>query len=76
MGVCAACLEGGLLTERPEICSRGASMDWQEARAACLFKNITIWDFPGGSMVRSPLSNTGNAGLILAWGTEIPHAVG
>lgn len=51
-------------------------MDWQEARAACLFKNIIIQDFPGGSMVRNAPSNTRNAGLIPGWGTEIPPAVG
>ena len=69
-------MEGGLLTERPEICSRGAWVDWQEARAACLFKNIIVQDFPVGSMVRNSPSNTRNVGLVPGWGTEIPPAVG
>ena len=35
-----------------------------------------IWNFPGGPVVRNPPSNAGDAGLILGWGTKIPHASG
>ena len=31
-------------------------------------------DFPGGLVVRNPLSNAGSVGSIPGWGTRIPHA--
>ena len=31
---------------------------------------------PGGSVVKNPPSNTGDAGSISGWGTKIPHAMG
>ena len=31
-------------------------------------------DFPGGPVVKTSPSNTGGAGLIAGWGTEIPQA--
>ena len=34
------------------------------------------WDFPGGPVVKNPLSNAGDAGSIPGWGTKIPHAMG
>ena len=33
-------------------------------------------DFPGGTMVKNPPSNAGDAGLIPGWETKIPHAAG
>ena len=33
-------------------------------------------DFPGGSVVKNPPSNTGVVGLIPGWGIKIPHAAG
>ena len=33
-------------------------------------------DFPGGPVVKNPPCNAGDAGLIPAQGTKIPHAVG
>ena len=33
-------------------------------------------DFPGGPVAKNPPSNAGDAGLILGWGTKIPHAMG
>ena len=37
-------------------------------------KTATTWDFPGGTLVKDPPCNAGDAGSILAWGTKIPHA--
>ena len=34
------------------------------------------WDFPGGPLVKNPLSNAGDTGLIPVQGTKIPHATG
>ena len=31
-------------------------------------------DFPGGPVVKHPLSNAGDMSLIPGWGTKIPHA--
>lgn len=31
-------------------------------------------NFPGGLVVKIPPSNAGDRGLILGWGTNIPHA--
>ena len=33
-------------------------------------------DFAGGPVLKNPLSNAGDVGLIPGGGTEIPHAVG
>ena len=33
-------------------------------------------DFPGGLVVKKPLSNAGDVGLIPGWRTKIPHAAG
>ena len=33
-------------------------------------------DFPGGPVVKNPLSNAGDLGSIPGQGTKIPHAVG
>ena len=32
-------------------------------------------DFPGGPVVKNPLSNAEHTGSIPGWGTKIPHAV-
>ena len=32
-------------------------------------------DFPGGPVVKNLLSNAGDMGSILGWGTKIPHAI-
>ena len=32
----------------------------------------TIWDFPGGSVVKTHVSIAGGEGLIPGWGTKIP----
>ena len=37
-------------------------------------KTATIWDFPGGTLVKNPPCNAGDAGSIPAWGTKIPRA--
>ena len=34
------------------------------------------WDFPGGPVVKNPLSNAGDEGSIPGWGIKIPHAAG
>ena len=36
-------------------------------------KNKWGWDFPGGPLVKKPLSNAGDYGCIPGWGTKIPH---
>ena len=33
-----------------------------------------IWDFPGGSVVKTSLSNAGSASSIPGWGAKISHA--
>ena len=38
------------------------------------FKRKLYWDFPGGPVLKNPLSNAGDACSILGWGTKIPHA--
>ena len=35
---------------------------------------ITVWDFPGGSVVKNPPCNTQDMGSILGQGTKIPYA--
>ncbi|XP_054944167.1 tetratricopeptide repeat protein 23 isoform X2 [Physeter macrocephalus] len=41
------------------------------------FSTLTCqWDFPGGPVVKNPLSSAGDAGLIPGQGTKIPRAVG
>ena len=40
-----------------------------------VFKEVKR-DFPGGPVVKNPPFEAGNAGLIPAWGTKIPHAAG
>ena len=35
---------------------------------------ITVWDFPGGPVVKNPPCNTQDMGSILGQGTNIPHA--
>ena len=37
--------------------------------------SLSHWDFPGGLVVKSPPSNTGDTGLISGQGTKIPHAL-
>ena len=37
-------------------------------------KTATIWDFPGGTLVKNSPCNAGDAGSIPTWGTKIPHA--
>ena len=32
------------------------------------------WDFPGGPVVKNPSPNARDVGLILDWGTKMPHA--
>ena len=32
------------------------------------------WDFPGGAVVKNPLANAGDMGLIHPWSRKIPHA--
>ena len=39
-------------------------------------KNNNDKNFPGGSVVKNPPSNTGGGGLIPGQGTKISHAVG
>ena len=41
-----------------------------------LFKIPSLWDFPGGPVVKNPPSNAGDTGSIPDQGTKIPHAVG
>ena len=38
-------------------------------------RSLSHWDFPGGLVVKSPPSNTGDMGLISGQGTKIPHAL-
>lgn len=33
-------------------------------------------DFPGGPVIKNPLCNAGDKGLISAWKTKIPYATG
>ena len=33
----------------------------------------TLWDFPGGPVVKNPPCNAGDMGLIPSQGTKIPH---
>ena len=39
-------------------------------------KELIVQDFPGGPVIKNPLSNARDAGSIPGWGTKIPHAVG
>ena len=39
-------------------------------------KTYHCWDFPGGLVVKSPPSNTGDTGSILGGGTKVLHSVG
>ena len=39
-------------------------------------KKNWLRDFPGGPVVKNPPSNTGDAGSIPGWGTQIPQATG
>ena len=32
------------------------------------------WGFSGGSVIKDPPCSAGDKGLILGWGTKIPHA--
>ena len=34
------------------------------------------WDFPSGPLIKNLLSSAEDLGLILGWGTKIPHAIG
>ena len=36
----------------------------------------TLWDFPGGPVVKNPPSSAGDLGSIPGQGTKIPHAMG
>ena len=36
-------------------------------------ENKAAWDFPGGPKIKTLPSNAGGGGLILGWGTKIPH---
>ena len=38
------------------------------------FKKNKYWDFPGGPVVKNPSPNARDVGLILDWGTKMPHA--
>ena len=40
------------------------------------FKNIHMWDFSGGPVVKNPPSNVGDAGSISGQGPKIPYAKG
>ena len=37
-------------------------------------KTTGLWDFPGGPVVKTLLSNAGGVGLIPTQGAKIPHA--
>ena len=39
-----------------------------------MIQKMTIWDFPGGPVVKTPPSTAGGAGLIPGWESKIPHA--
>ena len=39
-------------------------------------KTYHCWDFPGGPVVKSPTSNTGDMGSIPSGGTKVLHSVG
>ena len=39
-------------------------------------QNVCYWGLPGGPVVKNPLSNAENMGLIPGWKTKIPHAAG
>ena len=41
-----------------------------------MIKKICYWDFPGGPVIENPSCNVGDASLIPAQGTKIPHATG
>ena len=41
-----------------------------------LNQKLMFIDLPGGPVVKTPLSNAGDWGLIPGEGTKIPHAVG
>ena len=41
-----------------------------------VLRTLSLWDFPGGPVVKNLPSNAGDAGSIPGQGTEIPHAVG
>ena len=43
-------------------------------RLSSYFQMKISGDFPGGLVVRNPLSNAGSVGSIPGWGTRIPHA--
>ena len=49
---------------------------------AMMLRNVLIiliagsWDFPGGPVVKTSLSNAGVAGSIPGWGPKIPHVLG
>ena len=34
-----------------------------------------MWEFPGGSVVKTSAFTAMDPGLILGWGTEIPHGM-
>ena len=67
---------------------RSTGVDWTASRlmAVQLFammpRNVLIiliagsWDFPGGPVVKTSLSNAGVAGSIPGQGPKIPHALG
>ena len=39
-------------------------------------QNVCYWGLPGGPVVKNPLANAENMGLIPGWKTKIPHAAG
>ena len=38
--------------------------------------SLSLWDFPGGSIVKNSSSNSRDTGSVPGWGTKIPHAPG
>ena len=47
---------------------------------SCRFKSACLrihnyWDFPGGLLVKTSLSNAGDVGLISGWGAKIPQCL-
>ena len=44
-----------------------------EASEGTRVQNIRRWDFPGGTVVRNPPFDAGDAGSIPGLGTKIPH---
>ena len=39
-------------------------------------RNLWLWDFSDGPVVKNLPGNAGEVGLISGWGTKIPHVAG